>query len=178
MNMRDLMNLIESTQAQGRDPLAPYVDLARRCETFEQFQAAIDPSVAGQAYRPRGLADAIRLRQEDGSLATYSLDAQKEWFGAYDGHSRYRTAVPKNGMVTIYRAGGGDPIKPGDYVTESRAYAQGHIENNLGGEGTIVSMVVSLDDLFPADGPHEFWYAPAALDAFKSLEDFYNRARQ
>jgi hypothetical protein len=106
-------------------------------------------------------------------MAGYSQDAVSEWFGRY-ADPRYRMPVPSDGRVTLYRASlTGGAILPGDYVTESRTYAQDHIMANLGGEGEIVSVEADFDDIFPADGPHEFWYAPAALDGFSSMEDLF-----
>jgi hypothetical protein len=107
-------------------------------------------------YRKRDLHDAMELRREGGSLATYGETEQRWWLGGED--------PPADGKLTVYRATpGGDPIRPGDYVTNSEEYAKLHIESNLGGNGKIVAKDVHLDDLFPADGPKEFWYAPVRL---------------
>lgn len=108
-------------------------------------------------YKPRGLEDAKTIRQEQGSLATYNLQAQKEWLG--------NRIPPKDGKITLYRATPeGKDISPGDYVTNRREYAQLHIESNLGGKGKITSIKATLDDIFPADGPKEFWYAPKSIE--------------
>lgn len=157
--------------------LADIIALARQAPTFAQFAALLDTSRAGSSYRPGSLSDAIALRQSSSSLASYDQEAVAEWFGRY-GDARYRTRPPAGDTLTVYRATpDGLPIRPGDYVTESRAYAATHLHNQLEGLGKIVAAEVALDDLYPADGPHEFWYAPRVLDQYPSLAAFYEECR-
>jgi len=114
-------------------------------------------SQPGKAYNPRGNKSAIEMRESDpnGSLANYDDQSKKEWLAA---------PPPANGKLKLYRATPeGAPIKPGDYVTNSKQYALDHIKNNLGGKGKIAEIDATLDDIYPADGPKEFWYAPASL---------------
>ena len=109
-------------------------------------------------YRKRDLQSAIRMRQEEpqGSLANYGGRELAEWLGK---------PPPPDGKLTLYRATPtGEPIRPGDYVTNERAYAEQHIAANLGGKGKITKLVATLDDIYPADGPKEFWFAPKSLE--------------
>ncbi len=115
-----------------------------------------------QVYRARALQDAIDMRkvEPNGSLANYDEQSQKEWLRGQ--------APPEDGKLTLYRATpSGEKIKPGDYVTNSLQYAKDHIKNNLGGEGKITKIEATLDDIYPADGPGEFWYAPMSLESLK-----------
>jgi hypothetical protein len=108
-------------------------------------------------------AAARAQRSEGSSLADYGSREQIEWLGG--------VAVDPGAPLTVYRAMlvRGE-IQPGDYVTNSRQYAQEHIENNLGGVGVIVDVIAHLDEIFPADGPKEFWYLPRSLDARSDAE--------
>jgi hypothetical protein len=109
-------------------------------------------------YQPRGLEDAKDMRKEGGSLEGYDARSQTEWLGGKQ--------PPKDGKLTIYRATPtGAKIKPGDYVTNELAYAELHIKSNLGGKGRVTKTEATLDDLFPADGPKEFWYAPKSIES-------------
>lgn len=113
----------------------------------------VEPVSPG-GYRKRGLNSAITMRMEEpaGSLANYDERSQSEWLGE---------SPPADGRLTLYRATpAGDAIAPGDYVSNDKAYVQGHIDADLGGKGKITSMKATLDDLYPADGPKEFWYVP------------------
>ena len=120
-------------------------------------KVAEEPITPG-GYRKRGLASALKMRQEEpqGSLANYETREQAEWLG--------RRTVPADGNLTLYRATPtGEAIGPGDYVTNDQDYAQEHIRANLGGEGKITQIEATLDDIYPADGPKEFWYVPKSL---------------
>lgn len=102
-------------------------------------------------------AAARQQRAEGGSLADYGLREQQEWLGGQ--------SVSADAQFLVYRAmRERGPILPGDYVTNSSAYARKHLESNLGGEGFIVEQRVHLDEIFPADGPREFWFLPRTLD--------------
>lgn len=107
-------------------------------------------------------AAARAQRAEGGSLADYGAREQGEWLGG--------ARPPANGQLAVFRAvRGGDGLQPGDYVTNSRAYAQQHLSDNLGGEGRVIEAIVHLDEIFPADGPKEFWYLPRSLDTSPSV---------
>ncbi len=119
----------------------------------------VQPGATSGVYRARGLEDAIALRRDEpgGSLANYDAQSTKEWL-------REQTP-PADGKLTLYRATpSGEQIKPGDYVTNSLQYAKDHITNNLAGKGKITSIEATLDDIYPADGPGEFWYAPKSIE--------------
>lgn len=166
-------DLFEETSDQLS--LSRLLALARDASSLEEFLKAIDTRVAGTSYRAGNLEDAIALRKDSGSLAGYDARNQAEWFGH---RTEYATPVPKNGKAMVFRATPNQsPIMPGDYVTQSLLYAQLHIDSNLG-SGVIARMKVSLDDLFPADGPSEFWYAPSWLDGYSSVEDFFEKAKR
>lgn len=176
--MREIINSIrllnESLTDMPPDVMKALSTLARNCDNCAEFRDIIKADKSAGSYQPGNVEDAIMLRQDSGSLAGYSKEAISEWFGRYDSGPRYRSPVPKGNKVSIYRATPtGRGIWPGDYVTESRLYAADHIKSNLDGIGKIFTMDVTLDDLFPADGPHEFWYAPAYLGRFSSLEDLF-----
>lgn len=112
------------------------------------------PYAEGLAQRR---ASAARMRANESSLADYGEREQREWLRG--------EMPPRDGNLTIYRAvRKGEGIQPGDYVTHSRAYAEQHLHDNMGGDGEIVSVPAHMDELFPADGPGEFWYAPRSLD--------------
>ncbi|WP_137917134.1 hypothetical protein [Hydrogenophaga sp. 2FB] len=109
-------------------------------------------------------AAARAQRAEGGSLADYGLREQLEWLGGQPASA--------DGMLTVYRAmTERGEVLPGDYVTNSKDYAQAHIENNMGCVGVIVELPAHLDELFPADGPKEFWYLPRSLDASQDAKD-------
>lgn len=97
------------------------------------------------------------LVEEMSSLADYNKREQAEWLGS---GTKYATPIPAEGKLKIYRATPeGFEIQSGDYVTTSKKYAEEHIKNNLGGKGKITEKIVSLNELYPADAPNEFWYA-------------------
>lgn len=117
-------------------------------------------AVSPGGYVKRGLKEAIEIRKEGGSLAGYNLQSQAEWLGG--------KRPPADSKITLYRATlTGDPINPGDYVTNDLSYAKLHIEANLGGKGKISKIEATLDDIFPADAPKEFWYAPKSIETAK-----------
>ena len=116
-----------------------------------------DESTSPGGYKKRGLPSALQMRQEGGSLATYGEREQREWLGGIE--------PPKSGKITLYRATPtGEAIRPGDYVTNSLEYAKLHIESNLGGTGKVAAVEATLSEIFPADGPKEFWYAPQWIE--------------
>ena len=129
--------------------------------------------VTEQIYRPRGLDAAIKMRQEEpnGSLANYNQQNQKEWL-------RGKTPDP-TGKVILYRSTPeGESIKPGDYVTNSYQYAKDHITANLGGKGKITQIKATYDDIYPADGPGEFWYAPKSIEPAKGVGKELGKSKQ
>ena len=68
-----------------------------------------------------------------------------------------------DGEITIYRAAPpGTGIRPGDWVTMSRAYAEQHNESNVGGEGEITAITVPARDVkFAGDDLMEWGYWPS-----------------
>lgn len=68
-----------------------------------------------------------------------------------------------DGEVTIYRAAPpGAGIRPGDWVTMSRAYAEQHNESNVGDEGEITAITVPARDVkFAGDDLMEWGYWPS-----------------
>jgi len=148
-------------EALNKSPKSATIPLVPKKPGKAAEPTAETPKAEGGLYKARGLEEAKTIREEQGSLATYDLQSQKEWLGNQN--------PPKDGKIILYRATPeGKEIKPGDYVTNSREYAEGHIEANLGGEGKITSIDATLDDIFPADGPKEFWYAPKSIEKPKA----------
>ena len=81
------------------------------------------------------------------------------------GHDRF-----PRGEVTLYRAIGSgagmiDEIRPGDWVTADRAYAEDHLQRSLGGKGQILEMTVDGRDVLasPTGNDEEAIYAPREL---------------
>lgn len=72
-----------------------------------------------------------------------------------------------SGSVTLYRAvpPGYDGIRPGDWVTTSLEYAQGHNERYFGGRGSIEEIEVDGCDVLcsPTGNSEEAIYAPRDL---------------
>lgn len=143
-------------------PVVPTVAPVARVEVAAKpgvvSPATLDEPVSPGGYKKRGLKSAIEMRQREpgGSMANYDAQSQGEWL---DGKPSL------DGKVTLYRATQtGEPIGPGDYVTNSKPYAQQHIDSNLGGKGKITSIEATLDDIYPADGPKEFWYSPKGIE--------------
>ena len=74
------------------------------------------------------------------------------------------------GDLTLYRAVGNgdditDDIRPGDWVTTDRAYAEDHLARWLGGKGSILSVTVDGADVLasPTGNATEAIYAPLEL---------------
>jgi hypothetical protein len=86
-------------------------------------------------------------------------------------HSRQHGRLPDAGHAVIR-------TKPDSGIRPKGMAGIPSTQPSLAGEGTITSLLVTLDELFPADGPNEFWYAPRELDAYESLHDFYDKIRQ
>ncbi|MEM8515094.1 hypothetical protein RCH14_004454 [Massilia sp. MP_M2] len=81
------------------------------------------------------------------------------------GHDRFA-----RGDVTLYRAieAGAemiDEIRPGDWVTADRAYAEEHLQRSLSGKGQILEMTVDGRDVLvsPTGNDEEAIYAPREL---------------
>lgn len=150
--------------------LEPLAKEAAKYANAEDFIDSIkDTKITGQAYQPRGVEAALRMRAEDpnGDLSNYDVKAQAEWLG---------NTPPKDNNIVLYRATpNGIGIKPGDYVTNDIEYAKDHIKNNLGGKGSVTKIQAKLEDIYPADGPKEFWYSPKNLR--ENLTDLYNQVR-
>lgn len=90
-------------------------------------------------------------------ITDYNPSMQFDWFGK---HTPYRKPVTKK--VKIYRAVPLNikSIDYGDYVTQSKEYAQMHLDSILRGEGHILSKTIKLEELSPVS-PSEFYYIPA-----------------
>lgn len=93
-------------------------------------------------------------------LSDYNQEARDYWLGK---GTRFFKPAPPSGQVTIYRATIGDEIRLGDYVSNSLDYVRYHMETSMLGERehiNILSKVVSMGELMPADGPNEFYLIP------------------
>lgn len=88
-----------------------------------------------------------------------------------------------NGKITIFRATVGNYIRPGDFVTDNKKYAESHLDRQLGSRGErsqakIIEKVVGLDELLdPSNGfvvceRSEFYYAPKYLQNISPREFF------
>lgn len=110
-----------------------------------------------------------------GVLADYKSRDQEYWFGKA---TRFAIKVPRPGeLFPVYRATKGRYIRPGDYVTQSRKYAEEHLEAVLQGEGNIVTTMATIEDLTPVN-PNEFWYVPKKIAEYKDLRDFWEAAKK
>jgi len=69
------------------------------------------------------------------------------------------------GEMEIYRAVAGDEIRPGDWVTTSRAYAELHLARHLRGKGFSLSDTVDGQDVLmsPTGNDEEAIFAPRSL---------------
>lgn len=103
--------------------------------------------------------DAIQWTKEGEllRLTDYDTRTQHEWFGRYTPYQK-----PLSKKVRIYRAVPSHikSINYGDYVTQSKSYAQLHLDSTLGGRGHILSKTVKSEELSPVN-PNEFFYIPA-----------------
>jgi len=115
-----------------------------------------------------------QAKEEMGTLASYTDDwSFREWLGQttrYWDPNTYRLA--KSGQpIKIYRAVPLEvtEIHPGAYVTQSRAYAQMHLESVLRGQGHILEGQARADELIPIN-PNEFYYAPVSASVSASPE--------
>lgn len=52
-----------------------------------------------------------------------------------------------NGMVDIYRATTGNTFNDGDWITLSPSYAKQHLQDQLGGNGRVISQKVNVHDI-------------------------------
>lgn len=142
-------------------------------KTPEDFIKAVSKSYIEGGDVSRTPDRVWEIRREMGTLADYRLREQEDWFGR---GTRFATRVPKpNELFPVYRATRGRSIRPGDYVTQSRKYAQEHLEVVLG-EGNILSTIATTSDITPVN-PNEFWYVPKAMEQFRDLRDFWMAAK-
>lgn len=150
------------------DEVRNLVKVAKQYDSAEQFEYGLSEQsrhVQEQVYQPCGIESALAMRLEGGSLAEYNYRSQVEWLQDYPS---------SDGTVTLYRVTlGGISITPGDYVSNSKPYVQLHNKSNIGGVGIITKVKSTLDDIFPADGPKEFWYAPKWIENFDAKQ-FYD----
>lgn len=157
MNTEFLAKKFGMTNDEARN----LVKVAKHCDSAIEFESSLSGQsryVQGQVYQPRGIESALAMRLEGGSLAEYDSLSKVEWLQEYP---------RSNGSVILYRVTpDGKPITPGDYVSNSKSYVQLHKRSNLGGKGIITKVKSTLDSIFPADGPKEFWYAPKWIENF------------
>lgn len=101
------------------------------------------------------------LRRRNQILTSDASDAVR-WCRIVDTLRDDRLAA---GEVTIYRAVDGDEIRPGDWVTTERAYAEEHLRRWLGGRGQVLEDVVDGRDVLasPTGNAEEAIYAPRSL---------------
>lgn len=151
---------------------------ARKYKSADEFVGVISkPRKEGDASRTP--ADVIKIREESGTLADYRWREAGQWFGEY---TDYETPVPQSRVLKfkIYRAvplEAPNYILPGDYVTQSRKYAQMHLDFVLQGKGKIIQSTATMDDITPIN-PNEFWYVPKAMEQFKDLKLFWQIAQK
>lgn len=73
--------------------------------------------------------------------------------------------------VKIYRATTGDSINPGDWITLSKEYANGHNDSWLEGKGKVVEMEVPAKDIrWAGDDLQEWGYFPQAQTRTQASE--------
>lgn len=146
------------------------VKLAQQYNNDESFKYSLSNASrrsSNQLYQPRGIESALEMRLEGGSLAEYDSLSQIEWLQDYP--------IRSNGTVILYRVTPeGRLITPGDYVSNSKSYVQLHKRSDLGGKGIITKVKSTLDSIYPADGPKEFWYAPKWIESFDANEFWYD----
>jgi hypothetical protein len=67
-----------------------------------------------------------------------------------------------SGDITLYRSVDGDDIRPGDWVTTDRSYAEDHLSKYLNGNGQILEETVDGRDVLvsPTGNNEEAIYAP------------------
>lgn len=157
----------------GKPSINTLIQEAKKYKSAEEFVNNVGrkEKIKNQVYQPGGLQDAILLRKDEplGDLSNYDKQSQIELLGG----QRPRP----DGTITLYRATPkGKDISAGDYVTNDRNYAEQHILHNLGGKGKVKSIEAKLEDIFPADGPKEFWYSPKNLES--QLTDIWNKAHK
>jgi hypothetical protein len=101
------------------------------------------------------------LRQTNQILTSDATDAVR-WARIVDtlGDERYPA-----GDLTIYRAVAGDEIRPGDWVTTDRGYAEDHVRRHLGRGASVLEMTVDGRDVLasPTGNAEEALYAPRHL---------------
>ena len=144
-----------------------------------QMSLAEYKEAAGKRYmlegdRSRTPADIIELKKdgEFDPVSDYDAHTQKTLLGG-DQHDKRYYEPAKDGRVTIYRAMTGDRIRPGDYVTNSKAYAEDHLAAALRGEGKVVAIPnVKLSEL-QAMNPNEFFYTPESITKHDSIESYH-----
>jgi len=121
-----------------------------------QFHRGDDGPYRATGDRSRSPTEIRENLADYGRLTDYGPREQEEWFGKY---TRFWTPIPSGDKVRIYRATEGDEIRVGDYVTQSRMYAQEHLSSVLGGRGRVLAMMVKKSQLSPVN-QNEFWLLP------------------
>lgn len=106
-----------------------------------------------------------------------------EWYRTGDDKSdRESIAVLRrikgnpDAQVAVYRGVptefADQPVRPGDWVTLSRSYAQGHVDSTLYGNGKVLKRMVKAHDIYSAgDSINEFGY-DGDLDLSNAATEF------
>jgi len=155
------------------EELEPLGREARSCKTYREFEDKVATRQLGNHSRTP--LDVAQVREDMGTLPSYDRETQRDWFGRY---TQYETLVPTpTQRIRVYRASSTeDYIKPGNYVTQSRKYAEEHLETVLHGKGKILTITCTIDDLAPVN-PNEFWFVPKSMTKYKNLEEFWQTVR-
>lgn len=133
-----------------------------------KLQRPDDALLEAEYASPDDVPEAVMkwVRSKSSTLFADASDAVR-WARIVDtrGHDR----LP-SGEVTLYRAIASgtvmvDEIRPGDWVTADRSYAEDHLQRSLGGNGQILEMTVDGRDVLasPTGNDEEAIYAPREL---------------
>lgn len=116
----------------------------------------LDAEYASPDEVPPGVMSWVR---QHASLLTSDATDAVRWSRIVDtlNDDRY-----PEGDLVIYRAVDGREIRPGDWVTTIREYAEEHLERYLGGNGQVVEEIVNGRDVLvsPTGNDEEAIYAP------------------
>jgi hypothetical protein len=105
-------------------------------------------------------SDVLRWVQRRAALLTSDATDAVRWARIIDTLQDERYP---DGEMTVYRAvASGDDIRPGDWVSTERRYAEDHLRRYLNGRGKVIPMVVDGRDVLisPTGNSEEAIYAP------------------
>jgi hypothetical protein len=106
-------------------------------------------------WKPTLSSKQIKLIKESPSRIKFE-DLDKDMIDFYSGkETKFYEPIPEGNEITIYRATPNDSIRPGDFVTQSKKYAEEHLKTYLKGKGKIISEKVKKEDL-ELLAPNEF----------------------